>query len=196
MRYRQTFLLLACFTITGCFGSESTTYESSATTTITPKNTTESIETCELGSTKNVHTLGNIVFSGQFQKEDIPTLKEAGVTQIISLRKDDELGWDEAAVVTAAGLKHASIAFQSAEELTDEKIAELRELLGKSDGKTMLHCGGGNRVGAVWMTHRVLDDGVELETAIEEAKTIGLKSEQLKERAVEYIQQQQAAESE
>ena len=56
----------------------------------------------------------------------------------------------------------------------------------------MLHCGGGNRVGAVWITHRVLDDGVELDAAIEEAKTIGLKSEPLKQRAIEYIEKQQA----
>jgi len=152
----------------------------------------QSVEDMELGSTKNVHQCGDIIFSGQFQEADLPTLKEAGVTQVISLRKGDELDWDEAKVVKDAGLKHASIAFQSADEFTDQKIAELRELLGNTDGKTVLHCGGGNRVGAVWMTHRVLDDGVELETAIEEAKTIGLKSEPLKERAIEYIKQHQA----
>ena len=175
----------------GCVGVESST-------TITPpaakKPANQPIEDMEIGSTKNVHQSGDIIFAGQFEEADIPKLKEAGVTQVISLRKDNELDWDEAKVVKDAGLKHVSVSFQTADELSDEKIAELRELLGGTDGKTMLHCGGGNRVGAVWITHRVLDDGVELDTAIEEAKTIGLKSEPLKQRAIEYIEQEQGKE--
>ena len=195
---RLSFFILSClltagFLLTGgCFGVESsTTITAPAATPNTKNPATQSVEEMELGSTKNVHQCGDIVFAGQFEEADIPKLKEAGVTQVISLRKDDELDWDEAKVVKDAGLKHASISFQKADELTDEKIEELRELLGKTDGKTMLHCGGGNRVGAVWLTHRVLDDGVELDTAIEEAKTIGLKSEPLKKRAIEYIKQEQ-----
>jgi len=200
MRYRLTFLLLACAVITGCFGTETTTTVPATTppapptTPNTSGSTTQSLETAELGSTKNVHTLGNTVFAGQFQPDDIATLKEAGITQVISLRKDGELDWNEAEAVTAAGLKHASIAFQAPSELTDEMFQQLRDLLGEEEGKTMMHCGGGNRVGAVWIAHRVLDDGVELEAAIDEAKTIGLKSEPLKERAIEYIKQQQASE--
>ena len=199
MQYRLTFLLLTCVVLTGCLGTETTTTipatapPAPPTTPNSNGSTTQSLETAELGSTKNVHTLGNTVFAGQFQQDDIPTLKEAGITQVISLRKDAELDWNEAKAVTAAGLKHASIAFQAPGELTDEMFQQLRDLLGKEEGKTMMHCGGGNRVGAVWIAHRVLDDGVELEAAIDEAKTIGLKSEPLKERAIEYIKQQQAS---
>ena len=192
-QHRIAVLTFACLLTVGC-GVETTSTPIGTTTTV-KKAANQQVEDMELGSTKNVHQCGDIIFAGQFEEADLPKLKEAGVTQVISLRKDDELDWDEAKVVKDAGLKHASIAFQSAEELTDEKITELRELLGKSDGKTMLHCGGGNRVGAVWMTHRVLDDGVELDTAIEEAKTIGLKSEPLKERAMEYIKKEQAKQS-
>ena len=202
MRYRLTLLLLTCVVITGC-GIETTTTApipvavappAAPTTPAANGSTTQALKTAELGSTKNVHTLGNTVFAGQFQQDDIATLKEAGITQVISLRKDAELDWNEAEAVTAAGLKHASIAFQAPGELTDEMFQQLRDLLGEEEGKTMLHCGGGNRVGAVWIAHRVLDDGVELEAAIAEAKTIGLKSEPLKERAIEYIKQQQTSE--
>ena len=202
MRYRLTLLILTSIVITGC-GIETTTTApipvavappAAPTTPAANGSTTQALKTAELGSTKNVHTLGNTVFAGQFQQDDIATLKEAGITQVISLRKDAELDWNEAEAVTAAGLKHASIAFQAPGELTDEMFQQLRDLLGEEEGKTMLHCGGGNRVGAVWIAHRVLDDGVELEAAIGEAKTIGLKSEPLKERAIEYIEQQQASE--
>ena len=202
MRYRLTLLILTSIVITGC-GIETTTTApipvavappAAPTTPAANGSTTQALKTAELGSTKNVHTLGNTVFAGQFQQDDIATLKEAGITQVISLRKDAELDWNEAEAVTAAGLKHASIAFQAPGELTDEMFQQLRDLLGEEEGKTMLHCGGGNRVGAVWIAHRVLDDGVELEAAIAEAKTIGLKSEPLKERAIEYIKQQQTSE--
>ena len=176
-------LVAGFFLASGCTGPESTTK--------TDQPTGQSVEGMELGSTKNVHQCGDIIFAGQFTEEDIPTLKEAGITQVISLRKDGELDWDEAKAVKDAGLKHATVAFRTADELTDAKITELRELLGNTEGKTMLHCGGAGRVAAVWITHRVLDDGVEMDTAIEEAKTIGLKSEPLKERAVKYIEQQQ-----
>ena len=194
MRYRSTLLLLTCVVFTGCLGTETTTTIPAPTTPNTNGATTQALETAELGSTKNVHTLGNTVFAGQFQQDDIATLKEAGITQVISLRKDSELDWNEAEAVTAAGLKHASMAFQAPGELTDEMFQQLRDLLGNEEGKTIMHCGGGNRVGAVWIAHRVLDDGVELEAALKEAKTIGLKSEPLKERAIEYIKQQQTSE--
>ena len=202
MRYRLTLLILTSIVITGC-GIETTTTApipvavappAAPTTPAANGSTTQALKTAELGSTKNVHTLGNTVFAGQFQQDDIATLKEAGITQVISLRKDAELDWNEAEAVTAAGLKHASIAFQAPGELTDEMFQQLRDLLGEEEGKTMLHCGGGNRVGAVWIAHRVLDDGVEIEAALKEAKTIGLKSEPLKERAIEYIKQQQTSE--
>jgi ubiquinone/menaquinone biosynthesis C-methylase UbiE len=51
----------------------------------------------------------------------------------------------------------------------------------------MLHCGSANRVGAVWLTYRVLDQGVPIETAIEEAKTIGLRSPEYEAKARDYI---------
>ena len=182
-------LLSAGFLLaSGCFGTES------STTIVLPAantNTAESVEVFELGSTKNVHQFGDFIFAGQFAAEDIPKIKEAGVTQVISLRKAEELDWDEAKAVNDAGLKHVSVAFQSPSELTDEKISQLRKLLGEADGKTLLHCGSANRVATVWIAHRVLDDGIEVDAAIEEAKTIGLKSEPLTERVVEYIEQEQ-----
>lgn len=189
MRYHLAFLILASITTTGCYQTPMLP-TAEAEVASAPK---ESIETCELGSTKNVHTLGNIVFSGQFQKDDIPALKEANITRVISFRPDGEIDWNEAEAVKAAGIDHVSIPFKAVDELTDDKLKQIRELLGEEDEKTMMHCGSANRVSVVWIAHRVLDDGVDLETAIEEANTIGLKSQPLKERVIEYIKEQQAA---
>ena len=193
MRYSSIYLPLVCIALLSGCGIETTTTIPVTVTTTQPANSSSDapLEEIELGSTKNVHQRGNIIFAGQFQAADIPAIKEAGVTQVISLRTEGEIDWDEAKAVNEAGLKHVSVAFGSGEELTDDKIQQLRELLGHEDGKTMLHCGSANRVASVWIAHRVLDGGADLETAIEEAKTIGLKSEQLKERVIEYVKQQQ-----
>ena len=51
----------------------------------------------------------------------------------------------------------------------------------------MLHCASGNRVGAVWLAYRVLDEGLEPGAALEEARTIGLRSAGYEERALEYV---------
>jgi hypothetical protein len=51
----------------------------------------------------------------------------------------------------------------------------------------MLHCGSANRVGAIWLAHRVLNDGVELQTAREEAKEVGLRTVGYEQRALQFI---------
>ena len=50
-----------------------------------------------------------------------------------------------------------------------------------------IHCGSANRVGAVWMIKRVLQDGWAMDRAQTEAEAIGLRSAQLVEFAKTYI---------
>ena len=51
-----------------------------------------------------------------------------------------------------------------------------------------LHCASANRVGFIWMIKRALEDGWEVDEALEEAGAIGLTNPQLKESAIEYIE--------
>jgi hypothetical protein len=48
-------------------------------------------------------------------------------------------------------------------------------------------------VGGVWLTRRVLDEGVDVKTAIEEAKTIGLRSPAIQKKALDYIQRKKTS---
>ncbi|MDF1813784.1 MAG: DUF3365 domain-containing protein, partial [Verrucomicrobiales bacterium] len=59
----------------------------------------------------------------------------------------------------------------------------------------LLHCGSSNRAGAVWLAARALDQGVELEKAVEDAKLVGLKKEAYEEKARAYIATRRKAES-
>ena len=54
----------------------------------------------------------------------------------------------------------------------------------------LIHCGSANRVGAFMMIYRVVEQGWSEDKAEEEALKIGLRSEELKKFAKEYIGQQ------
>lgn len=142
----------------------------------------------KLGSTKNVHQLGNLYFSGQFGKEDLEKIQERQIGRIISLRNDDEIDWEEQQTVEAAGIEHISVPFGSPDQLTDEVFDNIRQLLNDETKTTLLHCGSASRVGGVWLTHRVLDQGVDLKTAVAEAREIGLRTPFVEAKALDYIE--------
>ena len=151
------------------------------------------IEKSELGTTKNVHCAGNLFFGGQFARGDIPLFLEQEITRVITLRTDGEIDWDEQQAIEAVEIEFIKIPFRSPESLTDDVFDQVRELLKDQTRKTLFHCGSANRVGGVWLPYRVLDEGVDLETALEEAREIGLRTEFIEEKALDYIQRKQKA---
>jgi uncharacterized protein (TIGR01244 family) len=140
------------------------------------------------GNVKNLHVLGKLYFAGQPAKEDFPKLKQLGVKTVVNLREAEELKFDEAAVLRKLGLEYHHIPFSGAETLTDKVFEQTRRLFKDESKHPMLvHCASANRVGAVWLAHRVLDDGVSYNKALEEAKEIGLSKAGLEKKAKEYI---------
>ncbi len=151
------------------------------------------IEPAALGKTKNVHHSGNLFFAGQFSAEDIESIKAARVGRVITLRTEGEIDWDEEAAIRGAGIEFIEVPFRSPESLTDDVFDQIRELLSDRSETTLFHCGSANRVGGVWLPHRVLDQGVPLEQALAEAREIGLRTEFIQSKAIDYIQRQQAS---
>lgn len=153
------------------------------------------VKEAQLGSTRNVHSCGTLLLAGQPAEADIAVIKEKGIKRIITLRQDDEVDW-EAAKVKDAGLEFVAIPFQKPESLTGSVFERVRKLMREAEKTpTLLHCGSANRVGAVWLAYRVLDQGVPLETAVKEARGIGLRTPAYEERARRYIQEQSAEKS-
>lgn len=150
------------------------------------------ITTGSLGTTKNVHQCGNLYLAGQFTPEDLGEIKLEKVARIISLRTDGEIKWNEQAAVQEAGLNYVNVPFRSPESLTDDVFDKVRELLKDESTKTLFHCGSANRVGGVWLPYRVLDEGVAVETAMAEAKEIGLNAPMIEEKALDYIRRKLA----
>ena len=149
------------------------------------------ILSAELGSTKNVHQDGSLFFAGQFSSDDIDVLKQREISRVISLRTVGEIDWDEKMALEKAGIEFIEIPFSKAESLTDDVFDRVRKTLQDKSKTTLFHCGSANRVGGTWLPYRVLDQGVELETAMAEAKEIGLRTPFIQWKALDYIRQQQ-----
>ena len=152
----------------------------------------EQVADAELGSTKNVHQCGNLYLAGQFKQDDITTFKKQSITRVITLRTEGEVKWDEAAALKSADMEFIKVPFRKPDSLTDEVFDKIRKLLSDKSQTTLFHCGSANRVGGVWLPYRVLDQGVDLKTALAEAKKIGLRTKFIEQKALDYIKRKQA----
>jgi len=135
------------------------------------------LERVEVGAANPVHQHGRYYLAGQPAEGDFAEWKNKGVRTVISLRTPGEIDWDEKAAVEAQGMKFVSIPFRGSDTLGDSQIESALAAL-KEDGENgvLLHCGTSNRVGAIWYAHRIRHDGISPAAAMEEAKTIGLRS--------------------
>lgn len=121
-------------------------------------------------------------------------LKNDGFKAVINLRQATEVGAnieENAARAKALGLTYIHIPFNTQAPETKPVDDFLAAVSNKANQPVFIHCGSANRVGAVWLTKRVLQDGWPVEKATEEAKMIGLRSAPLEQFAIKYIQDHQ-----
>ena len=128
--------------------------------------------------------------AGATDPSAMAALRKEGFVSVINLRLADEQGADVPAgraAAQAAGLKYIHLPFNAA--APDSKVVEsfLAAVADKSNQPVFIHCGSANRVGAVWMIKRALQDGWPVEKARAEAVTIGLTNPQLVTFATDYI---------
>ena len=127
---------------------------------------------------------------GQTDPAAMKALKQEGFVSVINLRQATEPGADVDAGRTAAqsaGLRYIHLPFNA--QAPDPAGVErfLAAVADKVNQPVYIHCGSANRVGALWMVKRVLQDGWPLERARAEGEAIGLASPQLVAFATEYI---------
>jgi uncharacterized protein (TIGR01244 family) len=120
----------------------------------------------------------NRIVSGSIDAADIGRLRAAGIKHIINLRTAAESeGFDEKAIAAGLGIQYHAIPIAGAQSLTKENAAKLDELLEQiGDEPTLVHCGSGNRVGALIAVRAAWIDGRPTEAAIAEGKRWGLTS--------------------
>jgi len=157
-----------------------------------PSPPTPTVEPYTCGTVQRIHTLDGVFLASQPQPADLEQAKAGGIRTVVSLRHADELDWDEAALVARLGMEHASIPFRTPDELTDDVFDRVRALLNDPAKRPLLlHCSSANRVGAVWLAHRVLDGGLSIQAAVAEARRVGLKLPAFEEKALDHVRRRQ-----
>ncbi|MEL6111045.1 MAG: hypothetical protein AAFU85_33980, partial [Planctomycetota bacterium] len=155
----------------------------------TSKEPKTKLKSAKLPDTRNVHVAGPIYLAGQPSKAALKELADRGVKTIISLRHPDEERWDEKQACEELGLQFHRYQISSPSDINKKLVDSIRKYLvaAKKDSGVLLHCASANRVGAIWLAHRVKDAGLTLAEATAEAKEVGLVAPQLKTQAIKYL---------
>jgi uncharacterized protein (TIGR01244 family) len=143
-----------------------------------------------LGHTARVHTYNGYYLASQPTPDDFKQAAKRGVATVINLRYPDETDFDEQQIVTGLGTTYKQVSFNSPEDLTARKLNQIRELLSESKQPVLLHCSSANRVGAAWLAYRVAETDEPFQSALKEAKKVGLRTEAFIELVREYVDQQ------
>ncbi len=117
-------------------------------------------------------------------------LKADGFKSVINLRMASENGAnvpENQAKAKALGLNYFHLPLSGA--APDPAIVDqfLTVVSNKANQPVFIHCASANRVGAVWLVKRVMQDGWPVDKATTEAKAIGLSAPGLEKFALEYI---------
>ncbi len=144
----------------------------------------------ELPKTYNAHSAGDVVLAGQPSQEALAELSKRNVRTVISLRDEQEETWDEESHCESLGMKFLRFPINNPDDVSAVLIDQIRLLLeaARPEAGVLLHCASANRVGAVWLAHRVKDGGLTVDQARQEAAKVGLKTKVLEKKAIEYLE--------
>ena len=132
-----------------------------------------------------------VACGGATETSALDGLAKDGFKSVINLRLASEANANielNAAHARSLRLNYIHIPFNAAQP--EPRVFEefLAAIANKANQPAYVHCGSANRVGAVWLAKRVLQDGWPVAKATEEAKLIGLRSEPLEKFAVSYAE--------
>lgn len=118
-----------------------------------------------------------LLTGGQPTPEVLAKAASQGYRTIIDLRTPGEdRGYDEAAEVERLGMTYVTLAIGGAEALTAANAEALSAALNTEEAPILLHCGSGNRVGALLALKAFHVDGSDADTALEFGRAAGMTS--------------------
>jgi protein tyrosine phosphatase (PTP) superfamily phosphohydrolase (DUF442 family) len=136
--------------------------------------------------------LEGVATAGQPQIEHLRQLADGGFKAVVDLRTPGEpRGYDEAAAAREVGLEYVNLPVAGPPE--DETFDRFRQVM-RDPGKrpVLVHCGSANRVGALLIPYLVLDEGQDPQEALNTAVSVGLRSQDLADAALAYVDRKQA----
>lgn len=147
------------------------------------------VQAVQLEGVRPLHRVGHVLLGGQPDEVAFEALVNDGVGTVIDLRRPSEgRGFDQAEVMDVLGIEYVLLGFGGPDPLSDAIFDRARAAMRSTEnGDVLLHCASSNRVGAVWLTRRVLDEGVDWAVALEEAHRVGLSSDPMEAAARTYV---------
>lgn len=125
----------------------------------------------ELGTVSEVD---GITSAGQPDRAALEVFADAGYATVIDLRGAGEnRGFEEAAVVEELGMHYVTLPIDGKDAISFENARKLDALLQEHPGPVLVHCGSGNRVGAL-LALRASLDGADDESALAVGREGGL----------------------
>jgi uncharacterized protein (TIGR01244 family) len=117
--------------------------------------------------------MDDVISGGQPTPDQLSAARDAGYKTVLNMRVPEEKGvGDEAAIVAGLGMEYLSIPIKGAEGLTRENTAAFAKALETAEYPLVIHCGSGNRIGAMFALKAYWVDG----KSAEESLQIGLDS--------------------
>ena len=122
-----------------------------------------------------VTPVDGVTSSGQPDQEAFEVFRESGYVAVIDIRgaEEDRGMQDEQAVINNLGMDYVLLPIEDEDAINFENAAKLNELIASYDGPVLVHCGSGNRVGALLALRKSLD-GASDEEAFAYGKQGGL----------------------
>ncbi len=98
----------------------------------------------------SVTPVDGITSAGQPDQAALAVFSDNGYVAIIDMRGErEDRGMDEKAVVESLGMDYVPLPILSEDDISFENAKKLDDLLVSYDGPVLIHCGSGNRVGAL-----------------------------------------------
>jgi len=121
--------------------------------------------------------LDGVLSGGQPTADHIAAAARGGYRTVVNLRAEGEAGFEwERAAVESHGMRYVHIPIAGAEDLTRANVelvdAALREA--RDRGAVILHCGSGNRIGAVLALRAAWLEGADPQAALDHGLASGL----------------------
>lgn len=115
-----------------------------------------------------------LVSSGQPDEATLRAIADEGFTAVVDLRTETEdRGFDEQEAVNQMGMVYASLPISGAADVTFDNAAVLNHILANYEGRILIHCASGNRVGALFALREKLL-GASTDEALAAGQAAGL----------------------
>ena len=112
--------------------------------------TSQKVDIEEVAASSAVIPVDGITSSGQPDVVSLRVFSDSGYAAIIDLRGEAEnRGLDERAVVENLGMNYVPFPIVNGDAINFDSAKRLDELIKDQDGPVLIHCGSGNRVGAL-----------------------------------------------